>query len=149
MKKGAIRALSILCISIIIIDLIIVAIGKACYSINPNIFDSGKPGMTLVVISGIHGNEQSGIHALKQIINKGNNIVKNGKLIIIPYANWCGVIKNIRKVPEKDKNTDLNRMFITSNATGLSGEILKYINQADYVLDLHESKNYYKRNQIK
>ena len=132
-----------LCVAIIIINLIIVAVGQACYKINPYIFDSGLPGMTVLIIAGVHGNERSGTKALMDLIHKDDIIITRGRLIIIPYANWCGWLTGRRTVPTKGINKDLNRHFMVDHATGLAKDILFYVKQADFVLDLHESNNYY------
>ena len=77
------------------------------------------------------------------MIHSGDIHVTSGKVIIIPYTNWCGWLTGKRSVPTKGANKDLNRHFIVENPTGLAKEILVYVKQADYVLDLHESKHYY------
>jgi len=120
---------------------------QSCYKINPYLFDSGLPGKTLVIVAGVHGNERSGSNALMSMIHSGDIHITSGKIIIIPYANWCGWLADKRSVPAKGINEDLNRRFVTDNPTGLAKEILVYVKRADYVLDLHESKNYY-QNQL-
>jgi len=117
---------------------------QSCYKIKPYIFDSGLPGKTFLIIAGVHGNEPSGPKALMHMIHRGDIHVSNGRLIIIPYANWCGWLIGKRSVPSKGVNKDLNRHFIAGKLTGLTKQILVYVKQADYVLDLHESKHYYK-----
>ena len=117
---------------------------QSCYKIKPYIFDSGITGKNIVlIIAGVHGNEPSGPRALMNMIHSGDIHVTSGKVIIIPYTNWCGWLTGKRTVPAKGVNKDLNRHFIMENPTGLAKEILVYVKQADYVLDLHESKHYY------
>ena len=130
--------------TLVIILIILLAIMQSCYSIRPYIFDSGLPGKTLVIVAGVHGNEPSGSRALTNMIHSGDIHVNSGKVIIIPYANWCGWLTGKRNVPTKGINKDLNRQFVVEKPTGLAKEVLVYVKQADYVLDLHESKHYYR-----
>jgi len=134
----------VLCIAIIVVNLIIVAVGKGCYSVDPYVYESGKPGMTVVVVAGAHGNELSGPRSVRDLVRDGITI-RSGRLILIPYANWCGVMRETRKVPEKDGDTDLNRSFSTPVPDKkLTMNIIQYVREADYVLDLHESEDYYR-----
>jgi hypothetical protein len=143
MKRNVSRAVAALCLAIIIVNLIIVAVGEGCYTVDPYVYESGRPGMTVLVIAGAHGNELSGPKAVRGIIQDGVT-VKNGRLILIPYANWCGIIRGTRKVPEKGGDTDLNRSFATTPHKRLAASIVRYVREADYVLDLHESGDYYR-----
>ena len=59
-----------------------------------------------LIIAGIHGDEPSGTKALMNMINHGDDIMlTHGRLIIIPYANWCGwLTEDIELVPAKGRN---------------------------------------------
>jgi len=60
------------------------------------ILDSGKPGVTSLLIGGTHGNELAGPVAALLLIE--NCIVKAGKLIIIPHANRSALsVQDTRK----------------------------------------------------
>ena len=49
------------------------------------VLDSGEPGATALVIGGTHGNEFAGMMAAQLLVE--NAIVRQGRLIVIPFAN--------------------------------------------------------------
>ena len=100
-----------LCVFLIII-IILFSMWQSCYKINPYLFDSGLPGKTLVIVAGVHGNERSGSNALMSMIHSGDIHITSGKIIIIPYANWCGWLADKRSVPAKGINEDLIYILI-------------------------------------
>ena len=128
------------CLAII---LVLFAVRQSCYRVRPYVFDSGTPGKTLLIVAGVHGNEPSGPRALMNMIRNRDIHATSGRVIIIPYANWCGWLVGKRRVPAKGEDKDLNRHFTADDPTGLARDILGYVKQADYVLDLHESEHYY------
>jgi len=96
--------------------------------------DGGKPGKTLAVFAGIHGNEVVGIKTLDSIISKIN--ISAGKVYFI-YANPRAIKKNIRYI-----DSDLNRSFYgkvnkESYETKRAKELKKILNKCDALLDLH------------
>ncbi len=70
-------------------------------------FQGRLPGPTLVFIGGIHGNEQSGVHALQQVLQEleGKEDVFCGKLIALA-GNLTALQKGVRYLDQ-----DLNRLF--------------------------------------
>ncbi|MGB0579440.1 MAG: BPL-N domain-containing protein [Limisphaerales bacterium] len=105
--------------------------------------DTGKPGPTVMIVGGVHGNEPAGARAANQI--RHWPLVK-GKLIAIPRANVAGLGENTRYLPGAPKEQrDLNRNFpgerLSDGTRGkLAGalwmQILKY--KPDWLFDLHE-----------
>jgi len=105
------------------------------------ILDSKKPGPTLTIMAGVHGNEICGITAFKKIINGIK--IKKGKVYFI-----LGNIKAIKKC-SRQINFNLNRMFrLSSSLTKKqkesyeykrSREIIPYLNQSIALLDIHSS----------
>lgn len=61
-----------------------------------HIIDTCKPGPTILIIGGMHGNEPAGAVAAAQILNWP--IVK-GKLVVIPRANVLALNANTRLSP--------------------------------------------------
>ena len=60
------------------------------------ILDSGKPGVTALLLGGTHGNELAGTASALVMVE--NSVVKTGKLIVIPYANSSAIsMKDTRK----------------------------------------------------
>lgn len=98
-----------------------------------------KPGKSIVILAGVHGNETCGIKAFDKMIPELK--IQSGKVIFI-YANLEAIKQNKRFI---DKN--LNRCFFKQQpieiAESLEGktakEIMPYLDSADLILDLHAS----------
>jgi len=98
-----------------------------------------KPGNTLVVLAGIHGDEICGVKAFDSIISK--LIIETGKVYFI-YANLEAIKQNKRFI-----DYNLNRLFrkkIPKEAFGsleakTAKEIMPYLRKADATLDVHAS----------
>jgi len=117
----------------------------------PEIYQFGKnSSKTILLISGTHGNEPAGAIYLEQLVQKfSKKMDLNVKVIIIPKVNRCGLLKNIRKVPELSiKNWDLNRAYPIADekAPDIINHYLYLIKQAQLVVDLHEARGYRKIN---
>ena len=54
---------------------------------------SKKPGPTVVITAGIHGDEVNGVEVVRQIIAKGINKPTKGTIICIPVINVFGFIQ--------------------------------------------------------
>jgi uncharacterized protein len=104
------------------------------------IFDSGRPGPTLLVTGGVHGNEHCGPKAIRQVITEiasGALTLKRGKLIAVPVVNLLAHERNVRFVDE-----NLNRIFMhhdspKTHEQRVANEILPLIDECDFLLDLH------------
>jgi predicted deacylase len=98
------------------------------------------------LISGTHGNEPAGAMYLEQLRQKiSKKMDLNVKVIIIPKVNRCGLLKNIRKVPELSiRNWDLNRAYPVGDekTPDIINHYLYLIKQAQLVVDLHEAHGY-------
>tara|TARA_R110002096_G_scaffold203718_2_gene389021 strand:- start:4046 stop:4948 length:903 start_codon:yes stop_codon:yes gene_type:complete len=117
------------------------------------ISDSGKPGPTVLIIGGMHGNEPAGSRAAEQILHWP---IVSGKLVVVPRANVLALAANKRLIPGQPRGSgDLNRNFPqshTSSATEVSprgqpaaalwGFATKV--QPDWVLDLHEGYEFHR-----
>lgn len=96
--------------------------------------DSGRPGKTVAIFAGIHGNEPIGVQVLKILVQKINPIA--GKIYLI-YGNPKAIKKKIRY-----NDTDLNRSFyglIRKNSYETKRAIClkKILNNCDALLDIH------------
>src|SRR3989344_2035889 len=101
--------------------------------------ESENPGMNVVVLAGVHGNESFGVEMLKKTIPKIK--VLNGKVTFI-FANLEALKQNKRFV-----EYNLNRAFFKTQSkeiyNTLEGktdrEIMPYLDEADVMLDIHAS----------
>ena len=118
-----------------------------CYTV-----DSGKPGPTVLVVGGVHGNEPAGALAAEGIRHWP---IISGRLVVIPRANVPGLNANKRLIPNLDTNlSNLNRNYPRAgqpdnNARGdLAIAIWKIAvdNKPDWVLDLHEGYDFHQVN---
>jgi len=100
-----------------------------------------KPGPTSVILVGVHGNEKCGIRAIEELLP--TLTIDAGKSFII-YGNPEAISKNVRFV-----DVNLNRLFgypentFPEEFVGYEymrvGFLRQYLNQADYMLDIHAS----------
>ncbi|HUW21772.1 MAG TPA: succinylglutamate desuccinylase/aspartoacylase family protein [Candidatus Bathyarchaeia archaeon] len=98
----------------------------------------GKPVISL--ISGLHGNEDTGTLILERLFQKIKNWPQiNGTIKIIPFANPLCLINNSRELPTDNK--DLNRLFPGNKKGTLSERIAYYLFQAvkdsNLLIDFH------------
>ncbi|WP_411893180.1 succinylglutamate desuccinylase/aspartoacylase family protein [Winogradskyella sp. A2] len=100
---------------------------------------SKKPGPTVLITAGIHGDEVNGVEIVRQIIAKGINKPKNGTIICIPVINVFGFIHMDREFPD---GRDLNRVFPGGKSGSLASRVAnklmtEIVPHADLILDFH------------
>ncbi|MEW7280601.1 succinylglutamate desuccinylase/aspartoacylase family protein [Aquimarina sp. 2201CG1-2-11] len=100
---------------------------------------SKKPGPTVLITAGIHGDEINGVEVVRQIIAKKINKPLIGTIICIPVLNVFGFLSMNRFFPD---GRDLNRVFPgTKNGSLASRFAYQFINEilpiADFCLDFH------------
>lgn len=100
---------------------------------------SKKPGPTILITAGIHGDEVNGVEIVRQIIAKEINKPKKGTVICIPVLNVFGFINMEREFPD---GRDLNRVFPGSKSGSLASRVAfqvvsEILPHADFVLDFH------------
>jgi predicted deacylase len=106
------------------------------------IIDSKRPGPTVYIIAGIHGNEVAGVLASSKMESLK---LENGKLVVLPEANKRALDVGKRTIPSLG---DLNRAFPGTekgrDVSELAFEISNHVDKVkpDIILDLHESKHY-------
>jgi len=112
------------------------------------VVDSGKPGPTVMVTGGIHGNEPAGALAAGQIRHWA---LARGKLVVIPRANVPGLEANQRRLPDVDAEaSDLNRNFPQADGAvprGQPAEAIWHLVRTlrpDWLVDMHESAGFRK-----
>ncbi len=107
-----------------------------------------KPGPTVFLTGGLHGNEPSGALAAEQIRHWA---ILKGRLVVLPRANQPGLRAGTRHLPELPRErADLNRNFprtdAENEASSLIGrEIWRLAQEAkpDWVIDLHEGYHFH------
>ncbi len=100
---------------------------------------SKKPGPTVLITAGIHGDEVNGVEIVRQIIAKGINKPKIGTIICIPVINIFGFIHMEREFPD---GRDLNRVFPGSKSGSLASRVAhklikEIVPHTDLILDYH------------
>jgi hypothetical protein len=100
---------------------------------------SKKPGPTILITAGIHGDEINGVEIVRQIIAKGINKPKKGTIICIPVINVFGFIHMDREFPD---GRDLNRVFPGTKGGSLASRvahklITEIVPHADLIIDFH------------
>jgi len=155
-----IMIINIKVISFIIIILFIIYIlyiKRNCMSTKIYTFESNKPGPTILIVAGTHGNEPAASHYFSNFVNasyKFNFKPKSGKIIIIPRVNDCALKLNMRSTPLIG---DINRKYYKYNkvneivnreTNGINQQIMKIIdtNKIDFVLDFHEGYDFHNMN---
>ena len=100
---------------------------------------SKKPGPTVLMTAGIHGDEVNGVEIVRQIIAKGINKPKTGTTICVPVINVFGFLNMDRLFPD---GRDLNRVFPGSANGSLASRVARFVMKelvphADFVMDFH------------
>ena len=107
-----------------------------------------KPGPTVFLTGGLHGNEPAGALAAEQIRHWA---ILMGRLVVLPRANQPGLKAETRHLPELPReHADLNRNFprtdAENEASSLIGREIWRLAQEfkpDWVIDLHEGYHFH------
>lgn len=108
--------------------------------------DSGKPGPTVFIVGGVHGNEPAGYQAARTFVNTQPKI---GKIVVIPEANRAAIRAGARIGSHPG---DLNRQFPRRRGeqpgSPLAESLWSLVLQMkpDYLFDLHEGYDFHKVN---
>lgn len=98
-----------------------------------------KPGPTILITAGIHGDEVNGVEIVREIVSNGYNKPEKGMVICIPVVNIFGFLNQTREFPD---GRDLNRVFPGSQRGSLASIFAYHLMKeivplADYCLDFH------------
>lgn len=102
-------------------------------------FDSGKPGLTVCISGGVHGNETCGVKAITRLEAKllSEEKLLSGRVLTL-IANQEAI-----RLKKRFVDFDLNRAFGNPNAIGhefnLAKNIIPHLQGIDYLLDLHST----------
>ncbi len=103
------------------------------------VFNSKKPGPTVLVQAGLHGDEINGIEIVRRMLQEDSFHVDRGAVIAVPILNIFGFIHFSRDVPD---GKDVNRSF-PGTKTGSMASRMAYhytsqiLDQVDFGIDLH------------
>jgi len=105
-----------------------------------HVYRSKKPGPTMLVIGGIHGDEINGIEIVRRAVKSGIfKKIRKGSVIAIPLLNIYGFINYARGFPD---GKDVNRSFPGSKKGSLASRIAYTLTHdilplCDFGLDFH------------
>lgn len=104
-----------------------------------HVFNGRKPGPTVLLQAGLHGDEINGVETLRRLLQDSQFKIKKGAVIVVPILNIFGFIHFSRDVPD---GKDVNRSFPGSRTGSLASRIAyHYTNeilpQIDFGVDLH------------
>ena len=103
------------------------------------VYNSKKPGPTILVQAGLHGDEINGIEIVRRMLAEKRFKVKKGAVIAVPILNIFGFIHFSRDVPD---GKDVNRSFPGTKTGSMASRIAYHyvtqiMHQIDYGIDLH------------
>lgn len=103
------------------------------------VHNAKKPGPTLLVQGGLHGDEINGVEIIRRMLFEGCYKIKSGAVIVLPLLNVFGFIHFSRQVPD---GKDVNRSFPGMNKGSLAARIAyevthEVLPQIDFGIDLH------------
>lgn len=95
---------------------------------------SNKPGPTLAIFAGVHGNETAGVFALQELLPK---LTLTKGSLFIAFANPPAIEADVRMITK-----NLNRCFLKENdgtdyEDARARELMKVLDGCDALLDLH------------
>jgi predicted deacylase len=119
-------------------------------NIDIHTIDSHIHGPVVLIVGSSHGNEPAGTVCIETLLAT-NLKLKKGKIICIPRPNKLGYLFNMRCLPHRINNRDLNRNYPRNNDELPKETICNTIcqlayNHANFILDLHEGWGYHKIN---
>ncbi len=103
------------------------------------VFNSRKPGPTILVQAGLHGDEINGIEIVRRMLTQKYFKVTKGAIIAVPILNIFGFIHFSRDLPD---GKDVNRSFPGFKFGSLASRIAYHFTkeifpQIDLGIDLH------------
>ena len=90
-------------------------------SVQCHVYRSIRPGPTVLILAGVHGDEINGIEIVRRSLASGlyKNLIK-GSVIVIPLLNVFGFINFSREVPD---GKDVNRSFPGTSSGSLASRV--------------------------
>ncbi|MCP4977080.1 MAG: succinylglutamate desuccinylase/aspartoacylase family protein [Maribacter sp.] len=103
------------------------------------VFNSKKPGPTILVQAGLHGDEINGIEIVRRMLQQKRFKINKGSVIAVPILNIFGFIHFSRDVPD---GKDVNRSFPGTKSGSMASRMAYHylsqiMHQMDIAIDLH------------
>jgi len=103
------------------------------------VFNAKKPGPTILVQAGLHGDEINGIEIVRRMLQQKRFNIRKGAVIAVPILNIFGFIHFSRDVPD---GKDVNRSFPGKKSGSLASRmayhyVSQIMHQMDFAIDLH------------
>jgi len=103
------------------------------------VYNAKKPGPTILLQAGLHGDEINGIEIVRRMLDEKRFEVEKGAVIAVPILNIFGFIHYSRDVPD---GKDVNRSFPGTKTGSMASRIAYHyvreiMHQIDYGIDLH------------
>ncbi|MFS4492836.1 succinylglutamate desuccinylase/aspartoacylase family protein [Maribacter sp. 2308TA10-17] len=103
------------------------------------VFNAKKPGPTVLVQAGLHGDEINGIEIVRRMLAEKRLRVNKGAVIAVPILNIFGFIHFSRDVPD---GKDVNRSFPGTKTGSMASRmayhyVTEIMHQIDLGIDLH------------
>lgn len=102
------------------------------------VFNGKKPGPTVLVQAGLHGDEVNGVELVRKMLARDAFKVKRGCIIVVPLLNVFGFLNLSRDLHGKD----MNRSFPGSKTGSLASRIAYFhmkeiAHNIDFGIDIH------------
>ncbi len=103
------------------------------------VFNSKKPGPTILIQAGLHGDEINGIEIVRRMLQQKRFKINKGAVIAVPILNIFGFIHFSRDVPD---GKDVNRSFPGTKSGSMASRmayhyVTQIMHQMDFAIDLH------------
>lgn len=110
-------------------------------SMSVHVVHGKRPGPTMFVSSGIHGDEVIGVEIVRRLLRMPNLASLRGTLVVTPIVNAFGFINHSRYLPDR---RDLNRCFPGSAGGSLAARLAhlfltEIVMRCDLGIDLHSA----------
>lgn len=104
-----------------------------------HVFNAKRPGPTVLVQAGLHGDEINGVETLRRMLENKDFRIVRGAVMVVPILNVFGFIHFSRDVPD---GKDVNRSFPGTKSGSLASRMAYHytqeiLPQIDYGIDLH------------
>ena len=103
------------------------------------VFNAKKPGPTLLIQAGLHGDEINGIEIVRRMMQEKRFKISKGAVVAVPILNIFGFIHFSRDVPD---GKDVNRSFPGTKSGSMASRIAYHyvsqiMHQMDFAIDMH------------